>query len=113
VAAVCCRREEGVYCYVSQFEVRPEHRDAFLELVQRHAQECLETEPGTVHFWFFQEDGDPNRFYVFEAYVDRAAFDVHRAGPVLARNGPLVRPMLTGLTGPVGRGFTLDSLPAG
>jgi autoinducer 2-degrading protein len=100
-----------MFCYVSQFEVRPEHRENFLALAQSHARECLDTEPGTLHFYFFQDEANPDRFYVFEGYVDRAAFDTHRAGPVLARNGPLVRPMLTEGSGPVGRGVTLDSLP--
>ena len=100
-----------MYCCVSQFDVRPEHREDVRALVQRHAQGCLGTEPGTPHVRFFQDEANPDRSYVFEGHVDRAAFAAHRAGPVLARNGPPVRPMATGATGPVGRGFTPDSLP--
>ena len=98
-----------MYCFVWQFDVGPDHREEFRALGQRHAQECLASEPGTLHFYFFQDEANPDRFYAFEAYADQAALDAHRTGPVVARNGPLAVPMLAGSATLLGRGSTLDT----
>ncbi|MFI5282165.1 MAG: putative quinol monooxygenase [Candidatus Dormibacterales bacterium] len=37
------------------------------------------TEPGCIQFVVSRSGKDPDRFVLFEQYVDEAAFDVHRA----------------------------------
>ena len=36
------------------------------------------TEPGCLIFNVSQDSEDPNKFYVYEEFIDRAAFDAHQ-----------------------------------
>ena len=98
-----------MYHVLVQFDVRPEARDAFRALALRHAAESLGDEPGTLLFHVAQDEVNPDRFYTVEAYADRAAYEAHRQGPALRRNGPLLDPLLAAPPFPLGRGPSIDS----
>ena len=63
-----------------RFDVKPEHRDAFLRAVVEHGRAAAPAEPGTLRFDVLVDEDDPNRIFLYEAYADPAAFATHLAG---------------------------------
>ncbi len=70
-----------MYALLVQFDVLPEHRDAVIQALIEDGRGSLQDEPGTLRFDVVQDGDKPNRFYLYEAYRDRAAFDSHLQGP--------------------------------
>ena len=93
-----------MYMILVRFDVRPECHQDFQALAQRHAEESLREETDTLVFHIVEDEEHPDRFYAIEGYTDRTAYEAHQQGPVLARNGPLVRPMLATPLVALGRG---------
>jgi autoinducer 2-degrading protein len=65
------------------FQVKAEHRDAFLELIRWNAKVTRDTEPGCVGFDIVIADDDPNHVALVELYRDEAARAYHAALPRL------------------------------
>ena len=63
-----------------RFEVRPEHRAAFLDALCEHGRIAAATEPNTLRFDVIADQGDPNRIFLYEAYADADAFAAHLQG---------------------------------
>ena len=61
-------------------QVNSEHLDAFMESMVEHARLSLE-EPGCLRYDVVQDSEHSNRIYVYEVFVDEAAFDTHRQAP--------------------------------
>jgi autoinducer 2-degrading protein len=102
-----------MYYVIVQFDVIRERREAFRSLALRHAAESLRDELGTLLFRIVQDEERPDRFYAIEGYADRAAHEAHRRGPILARIGPAVAPLLATAPIPLVRGSVLDDADAG
>lgn len=62
----------------ARFTARPEHLAAVERLIAGLAAD-VHQEPGNVDFTVYQETDDPCRFFVFERYADREAFETHLA----------------------------------
>ena len=69
---------------VVEFEVKPEHRGAFVELMKGHAQRSR-AEDGCLQFDVLLPEEDQNRVLLVEAWRDQAALDVHMKLPAMAR----------------------------
>lgn len=69
---------------VVEFDIKPEHRQAFEEIIRSHAARTLETEEGCLQFDVLVPDGEPNKVFLFECYRDAAAFEVHGKSALLA-----------------------------
>jgi quinol monooxygenase YgiN len=80
---------------VVEFEVKPEHRSAFVELMKGHAQR-LRAEDGCQQFDVLLPLEDQSRVLLVEAWRDQAALDVHSKGPMLAKTRETYQPWLTG-----------------
>ena len=65
---------------ILRFEVKPEHREAFLRAVVEHGRAAAPAEPGLRRFDVLVDEDDANRIFLYEAYVDAAAFTAHLAG---------------------------------
>ena len=65
---------------ILRFDVKPEHRDAFLQAVVEHGRAAVPEEAGTLRFDVILDQDDPNRILLYEAYADAEAFGVHLAG---------------------------------
>jgi autoinducer 2-degrading protein len=63
-----------------RFDVKPEHREAFIQALVTHGRAAVPTEPGTLRFDVLVDQDDPNRVFLYEAYADADAFGVHLAG---------------------------------
>lgn len=59
--------------------VRADGREQFLSAITLNAQASVRDEPGCFQFDVFEDESDRNRFYFYERYADRAAFDAHKA----------------------------------
>ena len=61
-------------------QLAPEHRQEALDALIEHGRLCVAQEPGTLRFDVLEDNDDPNRLYLYEAYADEAAFQAHLAG---------------------------------
>src|ERR1700756_151533 len=80
---------------VVEFEVKPEHRSQFIELIKGHAQRSR-AEDGCQQFDVLLPQNDPSRVLLVEAWRDQAALDVHAKLPRMAQNQETYRPWLIG-----------------
>ncbi len=62
-------------------QVKPEHREAFMEAMLDDARGSNEDEPGCLRFDVLQDTEDPNRVHLYEVYRDEAALEAHRQAP--------------------------------
>jgi quinol monooxygenase YgiN len=68
---------EQVVLY-AEFTAKPDAVDAVEELLRSFA-DTVRAEPGNITFDVYRRADSPARFYVFEIYRDRAAFEEHLA----------------------------------
>ena len=77
----------------AEFTARSDARESVIGLLSTYRRTVLE-EPGCLAFETFTRDEAPDRFFVFETYRDRAAFEAHLAAPYgadfNAQLGPLI-----------------------
>lgn len=66
-------------------QIKPEHRDAFIEAVLDDARGAVEDEPGCLRFDVIQDQTDRNRLYFYEVYRDEAAIEQHLQAPHFIR----------------------------
>ena len=78
---------------VVEFEVKPEHHDAFVELMKNHAR-LSRAEDDCQQFDVLLPQNDPSRVLMVEAWRDQAALDVRAKVPRLAQNQETYRPWL-------------------
>jgi quinol monooxygenase YgiN len=81
---------------VVEFEVKPEHRSAFVELMKGHAQRSR-AEDGCQQFDVLVPQEDQSRVFLVEAWRDQAALDVHIKLPAMARLREAWQPWLVSL----------------
>jgi autoinducer 2-degrading protein len=67
-----------------EFDVIPEHRNAFESLIRGNARHTLTTEPGCLQFDVVTTQDDPTRLFLVEVYRDREAQEYHSGLPRLA-----------------------------
>jgi hypothetical protein len=56
---------------ILRFDVKPEHREAFIQAVAEHGRVAVPTEPGTLRFDVIANQDDPIRVFLYEAYAER------------------------------------------
>lgn len=70
---------------VVEFQIKPEHRQAFKDLLTDHAVRTLEAEDGCLHFDVVVDSEDDGHVFLYEVYRDQAALEEHRNSPILAK----------------------------
>ncbi len=70
-----------MYVIVATLQVKPEHREEFIEEMLGDAKGSVGNEPGCLRFDVIQDEADPNRIYLYEVYKDKAAFEAHTTMP--------------------------------
>ena len=78
---------------VVEFEVKPEHRNGFIELMKGHAQRSR-AEDGCQQFDVLLPQEDQSRVLLVEAWRDQAALDVHAKQPMMAKTRETYQPWL-------------------
>ncbi len=79
---------------LAEFKVRPGRMAEFLPLIEQHARNTRAHEPGCLQFDVVRDGSDPDRAFVYEVYVDEAAFEAHKAAPYLAWYRERAEPLL-------------------
>ena len=81
---------------VVRMEPHPEHRDAFIALMRKHAENCLKIEDGCLYFDVGVDRADAGIVVLYEVYRDQAALDSHAASVHLAKTRESYGTMLKG-----------------
>jgi len=77
-------RKEGIvseHALWVDFEIKPEHVETFRVAVLRNARASVADEPGCLRFDVLDALPRAPRFFLYEIYVDEAAFQAHLATP--------------------------------
>ena len=72
-------------CLVVDFRVKPGTKARFLEIIGEHAAQTLANEEGCLQFEVCDPVEGEDRVFLYEMYADEAAFEAHKASPILAR----------------------------
>ncbi|HEY5853851.1 MAG TPA: putative quinol monooxygenase [Aldersonia sp.] len=73
-----------MFSLIVSVQVRPEQRERFLSAIAANAEASVRDEPGCLRFDVVEQQDEPNRFWFYEIYTDRDAFDDHRRAPHFA-----------------------------
>ena len=68
-----------MYIVTVEFELHPDHVDAFRKEMLLQARNSLTQEEGCRHFDVCFDPADKTRCFLYEKYDDQAAFDFHLA----------------------------------
>ena len=76
-----CRLRLGGGCVRrnGKLVAHPGRKPELIEFLRWDADVARSDEPGTLRFDVWEVQSEPDAVYLYEAYVDRAAFDVHKA----------------------------------
>lgn len=99
-----------MYSVLSHVTIQPQHVDEFIVLERELASQCLREEAGTLRYDVIQDESTANHFYVYETYVDEAAFQAHMHGAVGQRYFPRILPLISGTIDDsifLGKGFNI------
>jgi len=70
-----------MYVIIVPIQIKDGHKQEFVEAMLDDAKGSLNNEPGCLRFDVVQDAGDPNRIWLYEVYVDEAAFQAHLQAP--------------------------------
>lgn len=83
-----------MYVVTVEFTIHPERMQAFMPLMVDNARASRSREPGCRQFDVCLDPAAPNIVFLYEAYDDRAAFEVHLATAHFKRFDAAVRDMV-------------------
>lgn len=81
-----------MYVVTVEFTAVPAHRSELGKALQRQAANSLSLETECHTFLVSTDANDGNRFFLYEEYTDRAAFDAHLASDHFAEFNARVTP---------------------
>jgi len=70
-----------VVIHMVTVQMKPEHRDAFIDWVLDYARISLDNELGQLRFDVLQDEMDHNRIHLYQCWLDQAALETHRQMP--------------------------------
>jgi quinol monooxygenase YgiN len=91
-----------------QFDVLPEHREAFVQQIFTEFGTTMARESPGSHQSLVEDEDTPNRFFFLVVFADQTARDAHHAGPTLARAVERMMPMLASKFVKLGAGPRLN-----
>ena len=81
VQAQITQQTEEPLVVIAYLQVKPEHRQTFLDLATDVAKLTNENEPGANSYTFYESQDTPNSFFFFEDWKNLAAFEAHLQQP--------------------------------
>jgi len=75
----------GLHVIHAPLPVKPERVDDFIEAVRLDALGSVRNEPGCLRFDVYQNLDRPSELYLYEVYVNQAAFEYHTKTPHIAK----------------------------
>ena len=73
--------ERGLHIIHAPLPIKPERVDDFIESLKGDAIGSTREEPGCLRFDVYQNEENPAELYLYEVYVNQAAFDYHTKTP--------------------------------
>ena len=70
-----------MYVIIAPVQIKEGHKDEFIEALLEDARGSVNDEPGCLRFNVIQDAADANRVWLYEVYVDEAAFQAHTQAP--------------------------------
>ena len=70
-----------MYVVTVTFRAVPERAEDFLTALRDNARASVKREPGCLRFDVCTSPEDPAHVFLYEIYIDRAAFDAHLTTP--------------------------------
>jgi (4S)-4-hydroxy-5-phosphonooxypentane-2,3-dione isomerase len=98
-----------MYHIVVSFEVPASRREEFIAAALEDGRNSETEEPGTYRFELIEDENDPNRFYLDEAYEDIPSFETHVDGRHFKRFFELIESYAQGPTWLVKRHTVVQS----
>ena len=83
-----------MYVLLLKTQLKPGSFGVFMDAMRANAAASVRDEPGCLTFDVMRDRSDPDLVWLYEVYVDEAAFEAHtRTAPFLASR-PLVEPLI-------------------
>ncbi|UVE16645.1 antibiotic biosynthesis monooxygenase [Pseudomonas sp. LS44] len=83
-----------MYCLLLKTQLKPASLEAFMAAMRINAAASVRDEPGCLVFDVLQDRSDPDLVWLYEVYVDEAAFEAHMRTPHFLASRPLVEPLI-------------------
>jgi (4S)-4-hydroxy-5-phosphonooxypentane-2,3-dione isomerase len=81
----------GLYVIHGPLSIHPDKVHAFIAAITLNGQGSTREEPGCLRFDVYQNIHTPNELYLYEVYVNKAAFEYHTKTPHIATWGETVQ----------------------
>ncbi len=79
---------------VVEFDVKPEYRSEFEDVIRGHAGRTLEAEEGCLQFDVLIPQEEPDKVFLYECYRDSDALKTHAKSPILAATREIYQDMI-------------------
>lgn len=83
-----------MYCLLLKTRLKPGGFDAFMDAMRINAAASVREESGCLSFDVLRDRTDPDLLWLYEVYVDEAAFEVHMQSAHFLASRPLVEPLI-------------------
>lgn len=70
-----------MYVIIVPIQIKEGYKEQFVAAMLDDAKGSVNDEPGCLRFDVIQDAADPNRIWLYEVYVDEAAFQAHLQAP--------------------------------
>ena len=70
-----------MYVIIAPIKIKEGYKEQFVEAMLDDAKGSMKNEPGCLRFDVIQDGDDPNQIWLYEVYVDEAAFQAHMKTP--------------------------------
>jgi len=86
----------GLHVIHAPLPVKPERVDDFIDAVKLDGLGSVHNEPGCLRFDVYQNTENPSELYLYEVYVNLAAFEYHRETPHIKKWAETVKDWYAG-----------------
>lgn len=83
-----------MYGLLLKTRLKPGACDAFMNAMRVNAAASVRDEPGCLTFDVLRDRSDEDLIWLYEVYVDEAAFEAHMRTPHFLASRPLVEPLI-------------------
>lgn len=80
-----------MYIVAVQFNIKPDHVEAFDQAVRIQADNSLKNEEGCHRFDVCRDPDDKTKYFLYEVYTDAGSFEFHRSTGYFANFGETVK----------------------
>ncbi|BCS88044.1 putative quinol monooxygenase [Pseudodesulfovibrio sediminis] len=70
-----------MFAVIVKVQIKPEHRDEFIEEMFADGRGSVDNEPDCLLFNIVEDGEDPNKLHLYEVYKDAEAFEKHTTMP--------------------------------